>query len=197
MISVPVAALVLAAIAGRFAQRLSCRRQRAAVMLLVFVLAVLPFPWGAASWLISVTGPFSVGSLLLALAAIAHRLRGSPLLAAAALRPACWALVLVALLFYPLSLGVSSLDPYAWGYGDFRFSTALLLLGMLAWVWRAWLVCAVLVAAQFAFAARLLEADNLWNYLFDPMLVCWAFGWVLRDAWRRWRRAGTPDQALS
>src|SRR5690606_29852862 len=187
MMSVILTALVLAAIAGRLVRALPLVA-RNLVMVLVFVIAALPFPWGAAGWVQSLTSEFSVTSALLALAAILHRARGQVLLPESALRVACWLVAALSLVFYPLSLGVSLLDPYALGYGDFRFSTALLLVGMLAWVTRAWTICVVLVCAQLAYAADFLRSDNLWNYLLDPFLVFWVYGWLVRDLWRSRRR---------
>jgi hypothetical protein len=35
--------------------------------------------------------------------------------------------------------------------------------------------------AQCVFRAGWLASDNLWDYLMDPWLVCWAVGWLLRD----------------
>ena len=192
MISMILTALVLAAIAGRVACALPVKPTNL-VMVLVFVAAALPFPWGAAGWVQSLTSEFSVTSALLALAAILHRARGNVLLPESSLRTACWLVAGLSLVFYPLSLGVSSLDPYALGYGDFRFSTALLLVGMLAWVLRAWAICAVLVCAQLAYAADLLRSDNLWNYLLDPFLVMWVYGWLVRDLLRTRERQATED----
>lgn len=192
MISTILTALVLTAIAGRLVYALP-RKARVLVMALLFVVSALPFPWGAAGWVQSFTSEFSVTSALLALAAILHRVRGNMLLPESSLRAACWLVAGLSLAFYPLSLGVSLLDPYALGYGDFRFSTALLLIGMLAWVMRAWAVCVVLVCAQLAYAADLLRSDNLWNYLLDPFLVMWVYGWLVRDLLRSRRRQHTEE----
>lgn len=192
MISTILTALVLTAIAGRLVYALPVM-PRSLVMALVFVVSALPFPWGAAGWVQSFTSEFSVTSALLALAAILHRVRGKVLLPESSLRTACWLVAGLSLLFYPLSLGVSLLDPYALGYGDFRFSTALLLIGMLAWVLRAWAICAVLVCAQLAYAADLLRSDNVWNYLLDPFLVMWVYGWLVRDLLRSRRRQVTEE----
>lgn len=88
--------------------------------------------------------------------------------------------LLVAVWFYPLSLGAAAPDPYALGFGDFRFSTALLLLGLAAWVSRAYALCLMLVLAQAAFHFRVLHSDNLWDYLLDPALVVYALVVLLR-----------------
>ena len=69
-------------------------------------------------------------------------------------------LVLMALWFYPMSMGSSYTDPYALGFGNFQFSTALLLLGLLAWVLRAYATCLILVSAQLGFGALLHIMDG-------------------------------------
>ena len=57
----------------------------------------------------------------------------------------------------------------------------LLLIGLFAWMNRAYAPCVVLIAAQGAFYFNLLHSDNLWDYLIDPWLVFWATGWLVRD----------------
>lgn len=180
MFDLLIAALVLCAVVLRFASVLPVG-VRAVLAVLVVVTALLPFPMGLAPWLLSYVSSFSVTSGLLALLAISHRLVGFRPMPEAQLRAACVMLVLLALAFYPMSLGTGYFDPYALGFGSFEMNTALLLLGLLAWVLRYYACCAVLVLAQFAYGAKLLASDNLWDYLLDPMLVGWAVGWLIRE----------------
>ena len=130
---------------------------------------------------------------LLAVLAIQHRIVGHYWLPLKQLRGACMMLVLMALWFYPMSMGSSYTDPYALGFGNFQFSTALLLLGLLAWVLRAYATCLILVSAQLAFGADLLVSDNLWDYLIDPWLVLWAAGWLIRDRLLQARAMPAPE----
>ncbi|MGB1923551.1 MAG: hypothetical protein ACPHM2_09975, partial [Alcanivorax sp.] len=176
-----VCALVLVAVQLRISASLLSVRGRIILSVLVFVWAVLPFPWGLAPWVNSYLAGFSISSGLLAVLAIQHRIVGHYWLPLKQLRGACMMLVLMALWFYPMSMGSSYTDPYALGFGNFQFSTALLLLGLLAWVLRAYATCLILVSAQLAFGADLLVSDNLWDYLIDPWLVLWAAGWLIRD----------------
>lgn len=67
------------------------------------------------------------------------------------------------------------------GWGDFPFSTGLLLIGMLAWVVRAYTLCLLLALAQMGFLADLLPVANLWYYLVDPLLVLAALGYLLQQ----------------
>ncbi|MBM7332611.1 hypothetical protein [Alloalcanivorax marinus] len=175
-----ICALVLVAVALRLGARLP-RPARAVLAALALVAALLPFPYGLSGWVLSYLSHFSLSSGLLALVAIQHRLTGHYWLPVRELRAACLLLVGLALWFYPMSLGSSYADPYALGFGDTLFSAVLLLVGVFAWLNRAYASCVVLVVAQLAYGANVLHSDNLWDYLIDPWLVFWAIGWLVRD----------------
>ena len=81
------------------------------------------------------------------------------------------ALVLTALIFYPMSLGLTMVDPYAHGYYGTVLSALLLTLVCWALLARWYLVAGAIVAAYVGFAGQWLESSNLWDYLFDPVLV--------------------------
>ena len=64
------------------------------------------------------------------------------------------------------------------GFGDFRFSTALMLLGLYVWISRYYVLCAWLAISQMAWYLQLLPSDNLWDYLIDPWIALFApWGW--------------------
>lgn len=195
MLANMVCALVVAAVAARLVPARCSRALRAGVVTLVLVLMLLPFPWGGAGWVLAFAGHFSLTSMLLALSALVCRLHGRALVADNEMRGICALLLLTALMFYPSSLGAIPFDAYALGFGDFRFSTALLLLGMFAWIMRAYAGCVVLIVAQFGYAVGALPSANLWDYLLDPWLVFWAAGWLLRDVRRRPATTGAPASA--
>ena len=190
-----ITALVLVAVQLRISASLLERKPRIVLAVLVFVWALLPYPWGPAAWVNSYLSGFSIASGLLAILAIKHRITGYYWLPVGQLRSACLMLVVLALWFYPTSMGSSYADPYAMGFGDFALSTGLLLVGLVGWVTRAYASCLILVAAQLAFRADLLVSDNLWDYLLDPWLVCWAVGWLFRDRLLRSRGECQEDRA--
>jgi hypothetical protein len=72
--------------------------------------------------------------------------------------------------FYVLALGSGSFDPYAFGYQPWP-----LLLGLTAWVaWRGRSAPALTVLLGLdlgIFSLHGLASDNLWDYLFDPVLM--------------------------
>ena len=74
------------------------------------------------------------------------------------------------LLFYILALGSWGFDPYIYGYQPW-----LILAGLAAWVaWRGWSAPGVMLLLGLDLALyglHALTSDNLWDYLFDPVLM--------------------------
>ena len=102
------------------------------------------------------------------------------------------ALVLTAVFFYPMSLGLTMVDPYAHGYYGTVLSALLLTLVCWALLARWYLVALVIVVAYAGFAGQWLESSNLWDYLFDPVLMAAAvlllvLRWrvVMQAPWRQ------------
>lgn len=88
--------------------------------------------------------------------------------------PIKWFIAILALLFYPFALGVSMLDPYAWGYGSIAFLIGVLALalicGLAGWTKGVWIIGIAIIS----WSLRLHESTNLWDYLLDPVLAIWA-----------------------
>ena len=91
---------------------------------------------------------------------------------------------LVAIIFYPLALGVSMLDPYAWGYDSFTLLAAVITTALLALFAGSNRIAIILGLAILAWAAGWHESTNLWDYILDPFLGIWAIGSLIRSAWR-------------
>jgi hypothetical protein len=85
-----------------------------------------------------------------------------------------FAIAFIAVVFYPTALGLSMIDPYAWGYGSTLFFIAVLLFalvcGLANWSKGVWIIA----IAILAWAAHWHESANLWDYLLDPFLAIWA-----------------------
>lgn len=85
-----------------------------------------------------------------------------------------------AALFYPPALGVGYADPYALGYHP-TFALAAAAVALPLWwfaparVVAVWLTAALLVHG-FGFG----ESENLWDYLFDPIVFVVAVAWTVR-----------------
>ena len=84
------------------------------------------------------------------------------------------ALTCIAILFYPLALGLGMLDPYAWGYGSLGLLISIVFFasvcGLLGWTKGVWIIAIAIVA----WAGHWHESTNLWDYVLDPLLCLWA-----------------------
>ncbi len=85
-----------------------------------------------------------------------------------------------ALVFYPMTLGMSLYDPYRMGYGNAVFVAVVLLIASVAWLVRYSLIALCLTLATLAWALGWYESTNLWDYLLDPLVAVYALGALLR-----------------
>jgi len=93
-------------------------------------------------------------------------------------------IALVAIVFYPLALGVSMLDPYAWGFGSFTLLAAVIATALFAWLAGFNRIAIILALSILAWAVGWHESANLWDYILDPFLGLWAIGSLIWSAWR-------------
>lgn len=164
--------------------------QSAAALLIGVSVTYLPWRWSRLAGLLVV--PVSLFSL----APVLHGLLGAPsftltqLALMRLLRPD-WSLspsrlqagllVAIGVVFYPLSLGYGSFDPFDLGYRPLPLLPAMAVLG----IWLYWRRQeAFLIVVGFDLLAYALGLfDNLWNACFDPVLVILAIPCL----WRRSR----------
>jgi hypothetical protein len=142
-------------------------RKTAAVLLAALILTVIPINgWNVASWSRVLEPNPSLTLTGLLVVALASRLLGKPLF-----RREDWTSAWVfgaaaALILYPMGLGLTNLDPYAWGWNpELPLSVAvaatlLLLLGNRFGV--------VLILPFAAFPSGVQESTNFWDALIDP-----------------------------
>ncbi len=97
------------------------------------------------------------------------------------------AIALIAIVFYPLALGLGMMDPYAWGYGSIAFFITVLFFalvcGLANWSKGVWIIA----IAILAWSAHWHESANLWDYLLDPFLAIWALTGLIEALYRRRR----------
>ena len=88
---------------------------------------------------------------------------------------------LVSLLLYPTALGLTYFDLYAYGYYPIVLGPIVFVLFTSA-LWFGLTLPAVLLSTAFlAFAFGILESDNLWDYLLDPVVAVYAFYVVIKN----------------
>jgi len=78
-----------------------------------------------------------------------------------------------ALILYPATLGLSQWDPYRLGY-NMSLSLSCAPLIVLLFIYDKRFTAMAMSLALFAYALRLLESENLWDYLLDPWLTGYA-----------------------
>lgn len=133
-----------------------------------------------------ILGDLSVTTQLLLLAFVSKRVAGIESLPAGDRSFLLGAAASVGLILYIFSSGLTAIDVYALGFGS------PWLMGALA---AAILTCgryrpgagAVLLLGVVAFDFGLLASSNIWDYLLDPLLVLFAWGWTLTLLPRRFR----------
>lgn len=168
-------ALLIAWIVSRFTARMPYR-QRRLFQIGAATMALIPLADGvsAAMALRALSGDPSITTVQL----LALSLAGRP--ASIGRAPAA-ALALFGFVFYTLSLGLGDwglgnwslgdFDPYRIGFAAWPLAAALGVAALLAW-WRGQPIYLWLLAVDLAvFATGLSESTNLWDTLFDPLLV--------------------------
>ena len=146
-------------------------------------------------WLHGLGQTFSIPFLIVLLDLVAAPFLARPWLDAAARRAAVWWGAGLALLLYPAALGLGRFDPYALGWSEPGVAAAAAVAGA-ALILAGNRFGITLLAAGVACRLGLLESDNAWDYLVDPVYGVTALGNLLvtagRSAWRRaWPSAGT------
>lgn len=191
------ALLVAALLTWPVRQRNWPRGWRAAAAGAAVAVAFVPYDGvPVVGYLRGAIGDLSITSLLLLAASLFYFMTGRPLFPPHERRILLVAVAVAALLLYPFALGLTYFDSYSLGFGSYLMITALLLLTLVAWLARLWLVVLCAVAACVAYMAGLLESNNLWDYLIDPLVSVYALfvtvPWVMA-AIRPPRAGGAGD----
>lgn len=96
-------------------------------------------------------------------------------------------LVVLALIFYPLSLGLGPFDPFDIGYRPKLILLALVPIGVALIIHRKHVLLTIGAVDLLGYASGLFE--NLWSAFFDPVLVFVCCVYLARAAsWRLIRR---------
>ena len=79
---------------------------------------------------------------------------------------------------YPLSSGLTMLDVYSLGFESTALLIGLAVLAVMGWYLRPG-AAIVIPVSVIAFNFGWLTSTNVWDYLLDPMLALFAWGWLL------------------
>lgn len=91
-------------------------------------------------------------------------------------------IALVALVFYPMALGLGAFDPYRLGYGNGWFASMLMLAALAAWSRKCYLIALCIALATLAWSIGWYESGNLWDYLLDPFVSIYALAALMTHA---------------
>jgi len=177
-------ALVFASISNVLARRfITSPVAQSIVFGSVFLACVIPTPeFSLSHYLRVLTGDLSITSFIILGLAAYQSIRSAESRPDhdRLLKPAL-ALALVALLLYPTALGLTYFDLYALGYYPIILGPLVFVLFTTA-LWFGLTLPAVLLFAGFlAFALGILESDNLWDYLIDPVVAAYALYVVIKN----------------
>ena len=143
------------------------RRKIAALLLAALLLLVIPIGgWNAAAWIRVLEPNPSVTLTGLLLTALVSRLSGKSLFRRQDWNAAWFFGAASAVVLYPMGLGLTSIDPYAWGWGP-RLPLAMATIATLLLL-RGNGFGALLLLPFAGFLLPLQESTNFWDAVMDP-----------------------------
>lgn len=83
------------------------------------------------------------------------------------------------LCLYPMTLGLTYMDPYTLGYASWWLWAILFTVTLLAWCFRVYLVVACVILSVLGYTLSISDSRNLWDYLIDPLIVFYSIFWLL------------------
>ncbi len=177
------AALVMACISLTVIHRFTNHR----VYLVIFFIAILSFTllplreFPASHYIRVLTGDLSMLSFVwLTAGAIQTILRGERIRSNEDHLTAI-AVIVISLFLYPSALGLSPLDTYSFGYSPVYLGPFIFFLFIIA-VWLSyWIAASGAALALAAYHFTLMESNNLWDYLIDPVIVIYCLSILMCD----------------
>lgn len=155
---------------------------RCAVFFLFICLVFVPFaPGSAAVYMRSFIGDLSITNLLILFSTLLGQVFGLNLVQRRTTHRFCLLLLPLALVFYPLAMGLGKYDPYALGYGSPYLLGIVFLITLLAWTVDQRFIATSLSLSVFCYAIGWYESNNLWDYLIDPVLTVYALAVFIKS----------------
>lgn len=153
------------------------------VLLMMIALIILLLPGGATPifyYFRGITGDFSVLASVFFGAFILNKGWGTKVYREKEMQVLFVGIGLLGIGLYSMTLGATQYDPYRLGYHPQGLLTILFCLGLYFWHRRYYFLLFALATCTIGFSARLLESNNLWDYLLDAVfwLVCITLGIV-------------------
>lgn len=195
----PAAILLLVFYCVPYRREMAVRQRRWFPIMAALAVGIMVIPVGGlplGRWFTGVCANFSMPLLALIASVIARRVFNADLLDKNGMRTALWFGAVAGCILFPMALGLGSIDPYSLGW---NFSALFVITGALTTLllWLGNRFGLVLLSAIVAYHLGLLESDNYWDYLVDPVYFLISLATVARASLRRIRRApaGACDHA--
>ncbi len=155
---------------------------RRIIVPILFIFMLIPYPeYSLSHYVRVVTGDLSItGLIVLSLVLLDDLLERRLTIDRKHLLEISVVVVLAACALYPTALGLTYFDLYRFGYYPIVLApVTFVIFATTAWYGRR--LAPVLLAAGFiAFAFGVLESDNLWDYLLDPVIFIYCLTLVIR-----------------
>ena len=171
------------------------RQHRLLVMVFLVVLGGCLIPldpgtasWGIAGWGRIIMGDLSVLSMMWFLWRASLRLVPrwrSKIPTSTAEYYIAGVLLGTGLLLYPTALGMTRFDLYALGYYPVLLMPILFMLFAWCLLYRHTLPALLLATASLGWLLGILESDNLWDYVIDPVVTGYAMTLLLSRYFKR------------
>jgi hypothetical protein len=164
--------------------------QRAGVLGAATILLSIPL-WGLslAGFVRGIMGDLSITTLVLLVLVLVRSFSNKVLVDEQNRHATLKAILIIAVLFYPLVLGFSMFDPYRLGYGNLWFMVALLGLSIWSSLRYSTLFAVCVALAVAAWSVGWYESPNIWDYLLDPWLAVYAFAVQIMTGLAHWRKS--------
>jgi len=143
-------------------------------LLLLLCMTIPLYELTVGQWLRSVVGDLSVLTLVVLGDILAKRWWNYTVLEASTRKALLLVAAGVGVVFYLMALGVGPVDPYRLGFAPIIMASLLGLISLIASLRQERRLAIILLLPLLAYNLHLLESDNLWNYLLDPVLVIYA-----------------------
>jgi hypothetical protein len=146
-------------------------------------LILVPFTGiSAAGYVRSFIGDLSITSLVVLCLTLIDRVFAVNPVDPKKIERFCVLFLPLALVFYPLAMGLGKYDPYSLGYGSPVLLGFLFLVTLLAWATDRLFIALSLSLSVTAYSLGWYESNNLWDYLIDPLLMTCALGIFIRQS---------------
>lgn len=161
--------LVILAVPLTFIRQPRVPRQFIVITLLTaFAIALFPVhDLMIAGYVRGIIGDLSITSMILLMYFIIEAYSGKTHFSAFEKQRLHRCILLLGLILYPFALGLSLLDSYSLGYGNFWLIPVFVVIIAGLIIGQSWIILAMLICGISGYVFHIMESSNLWDYLID------------------------------